>query len=393
MFDIFKSKDKELYSYLDIVRAGSSKLQLHKFAIEKSIDMIAKAVAKSEIKFLNMTKDESSEIYYRLNVRPNHNETGTDFWYEVVKKLLTENECLICRASSNFYRVEGYTCNDKVMSDKTYTGVTITDGRDSTALDMPISASDMIVLNSKNNKVKKYLENVIGIYDKTLNALHMATKIANTPKYKLKIEGSLTIKEAPEREGEAPKILTSAQYKDRVAKTLDSEDLSVLLLGSGIDLESLKTETGVSNTEDIVKMAKEIFTMAAMAFDIPLLVYQGNITEKSDASNEFITYAVSPIVEIINDALNAKLVGEKDYLAGERIKIDTTHFKYIDVLDASAGMDKLRSLGFNFDEIREIVGYDALNTDFSTERVITKNYTNELGGNTPPKNNEGGGEE
>ena len=51
-------------------------------------------------------------------------------------------------------------------------------------------------------------------------------------------------------------------------------------------------------TNDVPNMiALAINNEAANAFDIPEAVFNGNITEKSDATNEFITYACSPVAE------------------------------------------------------------------------------------------------
>ena len=145
-------------------------------------------------------------------------------------------------------------------------------------------------------------------------------------------------------------------------------------------IEELKISSLIT-TEDIAKMAKEIFTECAFAFDIPKAVFLGEITEKADSTNEFITYAVSWVVEVINDSLNAKLVGEKDFLEGERIWIDISGYKHVDIIESAGNLDKLRAIGFNFDEIRTMIGWEELGTEFSTERVVTKNYTNDLGGN------------
>ena len=84
--------------------------------------------------------------------------------------------------------------------------------------------------------------------------------------------------------------------------------------------------------------------------------------------------------EIIEDAMNACLVGETDYLAGEKIWIDMSRFKHRDLVESAANLDKLRGIGFNFDEIREAIGWEALNTEFSQARALTKNYMSELGG-------------
>ena len=106
----------------------------------------------------------------------------------------------------------------------------------------------------------------------------------------------------------------------------------------------------------------------------------GTITEKSDAANEFITYAVSPIISVIEDSMNAKFVGEESFLSGERIWIDISRYKHVDVIESADKLDKLRAIGFNFDEILRIIGWDELDNKFSQERYVTKNYMNELGG-------------
>lgn len=128
---------------------------------------------------------------------------------------------------------------------------------------------------------------------------------------------------------------------------------------------------------ELASLADTINKECAAAYDIPLGVFNGQITEQSDATNEFITYAVGPPAEVINDTLNAKLVGQADYIKGERAFVWLAHFKHIDVIDAANSLDKLRAIGFTLDEIFEMVGYPALNTDFSTTRALTKNYATE----------------
>ena len=56
-------------------------------------------------------------------------------------------------------------------------------------------------------------------------------------------------------------------------------------------------------------------------------------------------------------------------------------FKLVDVVDSATNLDKLRGIGFNYDELREMVGYTVLNTEFSQARALTKNYGEEGNGN------------
>jgi hypothetical protein len=131
------------------------------------------------------------------------------------------------------------------------------------------------------------------------------------------------------------------------------------------------------STTDLKNVRDEMSSLCAMAYDIPIGVFNGAITQQSDATNEFITFAVQPVAEVITDSLNAKLVGAKDYERGERAMVWLNRFKHVDVLDAANSLDKLRGIGFTLDEIFEMVGYPALNTEFSTARALTKNYSSE----------------
>lgn len=47
-------------------------------------------------------------------------------------------------------------------------------------------------------------------------------------------------------------------------------------------------------------------------------------------------------------------------------------FKHVDVVDSAVNLDKLRGIGFSYDEIRAMVGYPLLNTEFSNARALTK---------------------
>lgn len=374
MFNIFsQDKNNQLQSYLDVIMLDSTKLHLSKLAIEKAVGMIANAIAKSEIVIQTKTGRRKDKEYYRLNVRPNDNETGTDFWRRVVTKMLTEEKCRIVRTEvGKYYIVSSCTESTNVFQPKQYSSVIVECDGNSVPLNKTFSADQMIVLKYENDKIRNYLNNVVQLYDKTLNALNYIKTLSNTPKYKFKIDANLTLRE--KNADGTERVVTKDEYKNKVKALISSEDISLITLSQGMELDSMKFETNTTS-EDIVKIAKEVNSECSRAFDIPEAVFFGNITEKSDATNEFITYAVSPPAEVINDSLNAKLVGMDDYVKGERVFIWLARYKHVDVIDSANSLDKLRGIGFTLDEIFEMVGYPALNTEFSTKRALTKNYS------------------
>ena len=384
MFDwFFRSRDGTEQSLLDLISVDVKKLQLSDLAIEKAVGMIAKAIAKSEFIVQRKNGRTKDHVYWILNVRPNPNETATDFWVKVVEKLLIQTEAVICKLDGSLYLMESFNTTDVVLFPQTYKDVTIETNGKSYKLDRTFSADDVMHLRTRNGKIKRYIESILNLYDNTISAMVASKKIASTPKFNLNMNAQLPAIRTKNPDG-TDKVLSMDEYRAKIKKLLESDSVEIITNGSGLTLEQLKIETQ-NTSSDITALAKEVFTECAFAFDIPKSVFLGEITEKADSTNEFITYAVKWVVEVINDSINAKLVGEQSYLDGEAIWIDLSRYKHVDIIESAANLDKLRSIGFNFDEVREMVGWEPLNTEFSQERVITKNYTNDLG-----KEKEGG---
>lgn len=388
MFDIlFPGKKGEIKSYMDLVSIEVKKLQISKLAIEKAVNMIAHAVAKSEFVVQRKEGRAKDHLYWVLNIQPNANETATDFWIRVVRRLLTEGECIICNIAGALYIADSYSKSNTVILAQTYRNLNITANDGNYTLQKTFGASEIIHLRAQNEKIKRYLERILSQYDKTASAVAAAKKLASAPKFTLDVPAALPVLRTKGEDGKE-KVLTIDEYKNKIRRLLESDDIEVLQNQNGMTISQLKIDTTVSS-EDVVKLATEIYTESALAYDIPKAVFLGEITEKADSTNEFITYAVGWVTELINDSLNAKLVGERDYLAGEYIWIDMSRFKHRDIIESAANLDKLRSIGFNFDEVRSMVGWEPLNTDFSQERVVTKNYTNNLGGEESETQNGG----
>lgn len=378
MFDFWnKSKNGKIQSYVDLITVEIEKIGISMLAIQKAVNMIAHAIAKSE--FVVQRKDgrQKDHVYWLLNIRPNRNETATDFWIYVIQKLLLEAECLICKMGDGLYIVDAYTVNDTVIGPQKYSDITIKSNGKTLKLRKSFLSDDIIHLRAQNEKIKMYLNKVLEMLNDIASTVAAAKKLSSTPKFTLDVQGQVPIIRTKDENG-IDKVLTIDEFKKNIKILLESGNIEVLQNNNGMSISQLKIESNITS-EDIVKITNEINTECAFAFDIPRAVFLGEITEKADSTNEFITYAVGWIVELLNDSLNAKIVGEEDYLSGEYIWVDMSKFKHRDIIECASNMDKLRSIGYNFDEVREMTGWEPLNTEFSRERVITKNYTNDLG--------------
>lgn len=376
MFDfLFRDRNKEIQSLAEIIAIDMEKLNLSKLAIEKAITMIAKAIAKSDILIQTESKEKRKKEY-RLNVQPNDNECGTVFWTEVVKQLLTEQEALIIPLSGKYYRATSWSHTNEVMMKRVYKDVMLSCGDENLTIFSTFQSDEVIHLRYDNARIRLYLQNVVGQFDKTMDSINAMMQLSSQPRFKLKL-GTNALSFREKQADGTDKVMTRDQYVLKIKKLLTSDDLEVLTEQENASVEQMQINTTVK-AEELAKMALQINNEVANAFDIPEAVFNGNITEKSDATNEFITYAVSPIAEVINDTLTAYVVGENDYCRkNEKVMVWLARFKHVDVVDSAVNLDKLRGIGFHLDEIREMVGYPLLNTEFSTERALTKNYGGE----------------
>ena len=376
MFDfLFQDRNKEIQSLAEIIAVDMEKLNLSKLAIEKAIMMIAKAIAKSDILIQTESKEKNKKEY-RLNVQPNDHECGTVFWTEVVKQLLTEQEALIIPLNDKYYRATSWSHTNEVTLKRTYKDVMLSCGGENFTNSSTFQSDEVIHLRYDNARIRLYLQNVVGQFDKTMDSINAMMQLSSQPRFKLKL-GTNALSFREKQADGTDKVMTKDQYVLKIKKLLTSDALEVLTEQENASVEQLQINTAVK-AEELAKMALQINNEVANAFDIPEAVFNGNITEKSDATNEFITYAVSPVAEVINDTLTAYVVGEDDYCSkNEKVMVWLARFKHVDVVDSALNPDKLRGIGFHLDEIRGMVGYPLLNTEFSTERALTKNYGGE----------------
>lgn len=379
MFEFLWKRDKEIQSLAEIIAVDMEKLNLSKLAIEKAIMMIAKAIAKSDILIQTESKEKNKQEY-RLNIQPNDHECGTVFWTEEVRKLLTIQEALIIPLGGKYYLASAWQVSNNVLTERNYSDITLTCAGYNYSIYKKFRSSEVIHLKYDNARIRLYLQNVVGQYDRTLDAVNAMMRMSSMPRFKLKLGTSALSFREKQADG-TDKIMTKDQYVKKIKNLLESDELAVLTESDNVSVNQLQVNTAVK-AEELAKTALQINNEVANAFDIPEAVFNGNITEKSDATNEFITYAVGPVAEVINDTLTAYIVGEADYCAkDEKVMVWLARFKHVDVVDSAVNLDKLRGIGFNYDEIREMVGYPLLNTEFSQARALTKNYGEEGNGN------------
>lgn len=375
--NLYKSSDVD--NFIDFITNKKSKqLAIKEKAIEHAIDLIARTISKSEIQIYRYdskkkkVEPKTDEYYYKLNIKPNHNEYGTSFFYRVVSKLLHDEEALIIEIDHNLYLAESFDSNPSILYSKTYSNIVLSDvDGNNFPMDKSYKADEVIHLTLGGSRINEVLESYFGDFGKLLGISSSQYKSNNIPKWKLLTPGS----QPAIYDRETKKEISYEEYKKKITEGLFDEEESVILLSEALKLEKINGDKP-STSEDYRNLEKKWSDEVANAFNIPLDVFYGSKTDKSTGTNDFISFAVVPILRILEDGMNGTIIKKKEYLNGDRIYINKLNMKHFDIFDSANSLDKLFGDGFSHNDLRYFLDIPQVDEDWADEHNFTKNYGN-----------------
>lgn len=382
---IFKNSEGEFISFFDVL-LGKSDLQnyIYTFAEAHAIDLIAKTIAKCEIQTFEKKKEKieknKGDLYWTLNYQPNYNENGTRFLYKLVTKLLVDKKALVIinrtPTTNLLYVADEYDADKEILRGKTFTNVSVSDDEgNSLKLRKTYNMDNVIYYSLKNSKLNTASESFKTNTAKILKAIQKSFIQSNVGKWRLKNPGG----QPTMIDMETKKPISLEEYKKKMTEGLFSEEEAIVLLAEAFDLINLNKDNN-KNLNEFESMVKRISDTVAQKWKIPLDIFYGSKTEKSTGTNDFITFAVDPYFELLEDGFNVSLVGKQSILEGEYIGFNRLNINHKDLIDKASGWDKLISNGFSFNQLSEFLGLPTIDEDWANEHYITKNYANVKGG-------------
>jgi len=385
---LFKNEKGKFISIVDILTGNNDiKNYIYTLAEAHAIDLIAKTIAKCEIQTFEDIKGKvqknKGELYWTLNIQPNPNEKGTSFIYKLVTKLLTDQKALILinkKLKTNYlYVADTFDANNNILYGKKFNNISITDDEgNSLLIEKTYNSENSIYFSIKNDDLVKASTDFSNNTNKILKAIQKLFIRNNTSKWRLKSPGNQPTLIDPETK----EPISYEKYKDKITEGLLSEEEAIVLLSEQFGLEELNAQNKANNknSNDYESIFKKIGDQVAQKWNIPLDIFYGSKTEKSTGTNDFITFAVEPYFDLLEDGFNLSLVGKESYLKGEYVEFNKHNITHRDILDSATGIDKLTSSRFSRNEINELLGLPLIDEDWANEHYITKNYANVKGG-------------
>lgn len=357
-------KEDKKVDYKFVCQKLASEIMIRELAFNMVVNKISSALSKCKVNVYYNGKRAKDEEWYRWNVQPNVNQSANQFWSKLIYYLYNYNEALVITRGNELYVADSYVKNeDYAFFEHTFTGVTI----NGYALNKTYRMSEVFYFELNNRNIRNYLNGTLQLYSELINAAYSSYLVANGNKGVLKID---QFAENSEDFTEQFNQLLNEDFK-----TFFSNANAVLPLYEGFEYKQLDNKGTQSTTRDFKALLDDVISMTANAFNVPSSIANGTVQDTSKAIDEFLTFCIDPLIEMLTDEMNRKSFSPYQIINGYYFKFNTLAIKHIDILDIANAIDKLLSSGFTcINDLRILIGLDPIDEEWANQFFMTKNY-------------------
>lgn len=354
----------DLDAYVEEYASTYSNVCIREMAFWSSINLISNAVAKCEFKTFDKGVEVKNKEYYLWNIEPNRNQNASAFIQRFLSKLYRNNEALIIDQNGQLLVADSFTRRKYALFDDVFADVKVGDME----FGKIFYQSDVMYFELHEVNMQKLVNGIYESYDKLINYTMAAYRKSKGTK------GIFKYKTLPVS-GTAQREAFDSLTNEKIGKWLKSDN-AALPLGEGQDWQEIGTKSYANDTtRDIRSMIDDVSDFTAKAFGIPPALLRGDVAGLNDALDEFLTFCIDPLIDMLEQEINRKRNGRAAFLEGTYLKIDTKQIKHVDLLSVATAIDKLISSGvFCINDIRKLVGEQPLDDEIANKHYITKNY-------------------
>lgn len=366
LFESIFSKNKEVeFSFdLDFMQDKSKRLYMKKLAIDTCTSFLARTIGQSEFRVKDNGQFIKDELYYRLNLRPNKNQTASTFWQDIIVKLIYENEVLVVQSDDKDLLVaDSFTHTEYAVFEDSFSNVTVKDF----TFKRTFKQSEVMHLRYSNESLARLIDEMYVDYGELFGRILASQKRKNQIRSTVKVDANTAKNEDA--------LAKLQEFINKMYKAVGEKDIAIMPEQPGFEYKEHFSGggNGIQSVDEINKITNGFFDQVATAIGIPLSLIRGDMADVEKVTKNYMMYTINPLLKKIRDEINAKFFEKKDFLNGSQLEIKPV--SYQNIFDLANAIDKLRSSGvMNGNQIRSELGLDIVDDPIMEEYFITKNY-------------------
>lgn len=369
IFDRILGRNEAIeFSYdFELLRDKSHKAYIKKWALDTCINHIARTISQTKFEYIdNGVKDNTNTTFYKLNVRPNTDESAATFWQKVVRKLIYDNEVLIVVTDTKDLIVaDDFTREEYALYDDVFKNIIVGEFE----FERNFLMSEVIYLEYNNESISNMLCGLFSDYGDIFGRLIQANLLNNQIRATLSMDANYNIKKDTQE--------SLQKFINNAYEAFATNDIAIVPIQKGYTYEEHSTQSQAktsSQIDDLSKLPDQILSYVARNLGIPLGLINGDTADIQGMTDNYMKFCINPIIEKITDELNAKLFTVRSYKEGKRIK--AISIDAYDPIQKAEAIDKLISSSvFTVNQVLDMFGYPPSKDEDANKRLITKNYT------------------
>lgn len=362
IFNFMESKI-DLADISPIAESIVANMATKRLALHIPISYIANTLSKCEFKVYEKGVPVKNELYYKLNVSPNPNQNSSQFINQFVENYFYNGSALLTKNGNYLYCADSFDIEepDKPLKENVFMNIQFGNQTVNKR-----KAKDVFYMRLDNKDVKSLVDSLYMQYAEIIEIALASYKYTNAEKWKLVLE---TYAAGDERFKELYEKVLKGQLESFL-----KNNKSAYVQYKGIDLQRIESSSK-KDTSDITAMRKEVFEVAAQAFKIPLPMMLGNITNMNEIVKVYLSLCIDPLADMIGEEITRKAYSFDEWQKGSWVEVDTSCINHVDILDVAQGIyNAIGSGAVNIDDMRNRLGLPPLDTEFSKQFFVTKNY-------------------
>lgn len=344
--------------------SAENRLNVEELALFSVIDLIASAGSLCEWRTYQNGKRAYGDDWYSWNICPNQNQNAAAFKRILIARLLRFNEALVFARNGSFYIADSFTRDAYAFRPNTYDNITCS----GLSLTRSMPEPDVFYFRLANQHAASLLGNLRGLYSKAMEEAW--SKYQHSGGRSGIVEISTQARARPSFEKDMETLMN-----DRF-RTFFEKKNAVLPLFEGykyVPQDGPAAQKGVSEVSDMESLFRQAQDRACNAYHVPPSILRGDVTNQDQAINGMLSFAVKPVMAVIQTEVNRKSYG-KAVLDGWFMRIDTTHIKTVDVFGVAEKVDKLvQDRIYSPNGIREKLDDELIPEPWADEYTMTKN--------------------
>lgn len=343
------------------------------------INFVANLIGRCDFREMRKGIEQRySDVKYLWQISPNANQSSTEFLHELVYKLYTKNEVLIVEGTvresglKNLLIADTWNVDKRVMRENRYSEVAIND----LTLKKTFNESDVIHLKLNHRNAT---ESLGALYENYQRVIKAATKMFTSQaekKWKVHVDQIQSGKVYGPEGNKKEFAEFFAEQMEKTMKPFINAENGVLPEFNGWNYSELSGKEKATTSRDIRALYDDILDFTAQSYGIPTVLVSGKVEATEDAMQRALTNCVDPLMDQLEEQINAKAYGLERWKNGDCIRIDTSTIMHYDLFKQAANVEKLIGSGvFTINDVLRAANQPEISRNWANAHFMTLNIS------------------